>query len=111
MAQEKRETTMRTISSQRYLDPVIVAAKRNAGDYSAQRVTVEIDGERLYVVVDGHHSIAAARADGVDVEWETNAATQAEADYATREGIVSDWMAQRQLDAEWYDIATGRDAW
>lgn len=103
---------MRTLSSQRYLDPSIVAAKRAAGDYTAHRVEITIDGEELYVVIDGHHSIAAAKADGVDVAWEDEGGEiQHSADAAVEDGTELDWMAERQMDDEWYDIETGRLAW
>ena len=103
----------RTISAQRYLDGKIVAAKRVARDYVAYRVQVTYEGETLYVMVDGHHSLSAARADGQPVVWEVPEAIQIEANGVCQVGdtAVGDWLAQLQGDAEWYDVNTGRDAW
>lgn len=103
----------RTISSQRYVDHEIVEGKRRARDYAAQRVTVTIDGETLYVVVDGHHSVRAAKLDnGGAVQWEAGPdEVQREARRASEDGTIHDWMAQQQGDCDWYDITTGSDAW
>lgn len=95
----------KTISSQRYRDPAVVAEKRAARDYTAVYAVVEYDGDAYRVVVDGHHRIEAARLDGADVEW--------------READASDWGrdAEEQLaamssgDDDYYDIATGRVIW
>lgn len=103
----------RTISSQRYLDHEIVEAKRRARDYAAQRATVTVDGEAVYVVVDGHHSLRAAKLDnGGEIAWEPCAdEIQRDATRASQDGTILDWMAAHQGDSDWYDIATGRDAW
>lgn len=57
-------------TNQTYINPEIVAMKRLARDYTVQVSSVIIDPEdpaiRFRVVIDGHHSLAAARADGVD---------------------------------------------
>ena len=98
---------MRTISSQKYLDPQIVEEKRENEDYVAFYVIVEIEDEEYRVVVDGHHSIAAAKADGVKIELEL--ATQELVDFAASD--PDDFMTQHQLDSDWYDINTGRNVW
>lgn len=56
------------ITNQSYIDPDIVNAKRVIGDYCVQVSPVFTDavsGVQYRVVIDGHHSLAAARADGV----------------------------------------------
>lgn len=56
------------ITNQTYTDPQIVAAKRAEQDYVVQVSPVIVDektGARYRVVIDGHHSLEAARADGV----------------------------------------------
>jgi hypothetical protein len=98
---------MRTISSQKYLDESIVEKKRENEDYVAFYVIVEIEDEEYRVVVDGHHSIAAAKADGVKIEWEL--ATQELVNFAASN--PDDFMLQHQLDSDWYDIKTGLNVW
>lgn len=95
------------ISSQRYLDPAIVAAKAAAQDYSAQYVTVDVDGITYAVVLDGHHSLAAAKQAGVDVEWEHLEDMQREADRMGAE----DFLAAHHLGDDYYDVETGLGVW
>ena len=96
-----------TISSQRYVDPAIVAEKQAAEDYVAQYAIVEIDGEEYRVVVDGHHSIAAAKADGVPAEWETaHPEVMAE---AALDGEA--FLAAHHYGDDYYDIETGLNVW
>ena len=98
---------VKTISSQRYTDPVIVQAKRDSGDYVAQFVRVTVDGVEYNVVVDGHHSVAAAKADGVDVEWElAHDMLQRE---AARDGAP--FLEQHHGGDDYYDIDTGLTIW
>lgn len=87
---------MQTISSQRYTDPKIVAAKLAAEDFEAAYVVVELEGVDYRVVVDGHHSIAAAKEAGAEVACYLGA---------------TDWLAQHQMDSDWYDVSTGRVVW
>lgn len=58
---------VRIVSNQRHRDPAIVAAKRQAQDYTVQvsPLFVDEDGTRYRIVIDGHHSLEAAKADGV----------------------------------------------
>jgi len=58
------------ISSQRYLDENIVKQKQANEDYTVQYALVEVEGQEYMVVVDGHHSLAAAIWDGVEPELE-----------------------------------------
>ena len=53
------------ISSQRYIDNDRVEEKRANSDYTASVYTLEYDDIEYRIVVDGHHSIEAARRDGV----------------------------------------------
>ena len=94
---------MRTISSQTYRDPAIVAAKRAAKDYAAQYVEIEVDGEWYRVVMDGHHSLEAAKMDGAEVVWELHREFQREAD---RTGPFS-FLTEHCWGDDYCDIETG----
>ncbi len=59
---------IKLISNQTYLDPLTVAEKRLMKDYDVQVSGLIVDprsGQRYRIVLDGHHSLAAARLDGV----------------------------------------------
>lgn len=96
-----------TISSQRYLDPAIVAAKSATRDYTAYYVTVRVGEVEYDVVLDGHHSLAAAKQDAADVEWEHLEDMQREADRMGAE----DFLAAHHLGDDYYDIETGLGVW
>lgn len=97
------------ISSQRHLDDEIVQAKREARDYV---VTVspefEIDGITMQAVIDGHHSLAAAEADGVEPEF-VIAKVQDDDRIALLDSSIDDYLEVCYMDSDWYDIATGKD--
>jgi signal transduction histidine kinase len=96
------------ISSQRYLDEETVQAKREARDYV---VTVspefEIDGVAMQAVIDGHHSLAAAEADGVEPEFVV-ATIQNDDRIALIESSIDDYLEVCYMDSDWYDVATGK---
>ena len=91
------------ISSQRYLDDAIVAEKRAAQDYVVSVIDVTINGVSYPVVTDGHHSLAAAKADGVGPVIHIQSAT--ENDRAALTG--DDLLEACYIDSEYYDVATG----
>jgi hypothetical protein len=98
---------MTLISSQRYLDQDIVESKRVARDYTVSVLDVTVDGIDYQVVVDGHHSIAAAKADGVEPVIVVQNATQD--DRAALNG--EDLLEACYIDSDWYDLASGQTIW
>ena len=103
----KKEVKM-LISSQRFLDDEIVQSKRDAKDYT---VTIspefEIDGTAYQVIIDGHHALAAAAEDGVDPNYIV--AGKCDDDrIALLDTSIDDYMEANWIDADWYDISTGR---
>jgi len=109
-ARDKEESTM-IISSQRHLDGEIVAAKRAAHDYV---VTLSpefcLGGVQYQVILDGHHSLAAARLDGVDPVYRV-ATVQVCDCVALLDTSIEDFLAAAWIDSDWYDIETGVSAW
>jgi hypothetical protein len=94
----------RLISSQSFLDESIVCEKRDRGIYTATYVVVTVGGEVFWVIADGHHRIAAAKADGVDVEWER-------ADASDWGQTAEEILGNLYNDCDWYDTATGKPVW
>lgn len=99
------------ISSQRYLDDSIVQAKREARDYV---VTIspefEVDGVVMQAVLDGHHSLAAAKADGVAPLY-VEATVHEDDRIALLDHSVDAYLEVCYTDSDWYDIATGEAIW
>lgn len=103
---------MRTISSQRYLDDEIVEEKRRHADYDvAVSPVFEFAGEKFRVVLDGHHSLAAAIADGVKPSFGEYNATDCDKIAALDRGDIEGFLELAWIDADWYDINTGKDVW
>lgn len=98
--------TTRYLSSQRYRNEETVAAKQAAKDYVVHYVVAVVDGDEYRLVCDGHHSYEAAKRDGVEPTYLHSATSQAAVDHS-----VEDYMAQAWIDADWYDLATGRCEW
>lgn len=97
------------ISSQRHLDDEIVEAKRAAKDYAVTLgKIIVVAGAEYQVVIDGHHSLAAAKADGVAPDY--HEATVTECD---REGIedIDTYLQSHWVDSDWYDVETGNNVW
>ena len=101
----------KTISSQRFLSTETVEQKRAAKDYE---ITVSpdfvVDGTVYRVLMDGHHSLAAAKADGV--EPVVKVATVIDSDRVSLlDNGVEDFLAAEHMGDDWYDVATGREVW
>ena len=96
------------ISSQRYLDDEKVAAKISDGDYI---VTItpefEVNGEVMQAVVDGHHSLAAAKEAGVLPEF-VIADVRHDDRIALLDRCVDDYLEACYMDSDWYDVLTGK---
>lgn len=100
------------ISSQRHIDDEIVAAKREAQDYVVSlSPAFLVDGVEYQVVLDGHHSMAAARLDGIAPEY-------VEADRRVNDkvalierGEIEDFLAAAWVDSDYYVIETGECVW
>ena len=99
--------TARLISSQRYINDEIVAAKQAAKDYTVMvGREIEIDGVTCRIVIDGHHSLKAAMLDGVEPEY--TCATEQDCD---REGIedLDEYLGAHVVDSDYYYIDNGRE--
>lgn len=96
------------ISSQRYLDDVTVQEKRAARDYVVTlSPEFEINGVVMQAVIDGHHSLAAARADGVAPEIMV-ITVQEDDRIALLDGSIDDYLEACYMDSDWYDVKTGK---
>ena len=96
------------ISSQKYLDQEIVDKKIEKKDFVVTLATISNDTDIYQVVIDGHHSLEAAKQAGIDPFFK-------EADYNYQEEVecigFDNWLEQHYIDSDWYDINTGRNVW
>ena len=101
---------MITISSQRHLDDAIVSAKLASADYTVSvSPAFEIDGETYRVVLDGHHSLAAAKLAGVDADFVEYDARDHDAVALIDAGDFEGFLAATYIDSDYYNVETGRD--
>lgn len=100
----------RLISSQRHLSEEIVTEKREQRDYGVS-VSPEFDlfGEKVRVILDGHHSWHAAKADGVRPLICEMDVSEHDAIGLLKSGNVDDFLAVTRIDSDLYDIETGHD--
>lgn len=103
---------IKTISSQRFINDAIVAEKAAAADYTvAVSPTFEIDGETYRVILDGHHSFAAAKIAGVEPTFVEHDASDDDRIGYINNGQVEDFLEAAHIDSDYYDINTGHDVW
>lgn len=96
------------ISSQKYIDQEIVDIKIEEQDFVVTLADIENDGDEYELVVDGHHSLEAAKQAGVDPVYQYS-----EYDYQSEINSMGfdDFLASHYMDSDWYDIETGVSVW
>lgn len=92
-------------STQRYLDEEIVSAKRAENDYIVSCVSLVVSGIEMDYIIDGHHALAAAIADGVAPEIVYPEWAQREADASGHAA----YLDAHVNDSNLYNVADGRD--
>jgi hypothetical protein len=97
------------ISSQHHIDWDVVETKRAANDYVVTVATItDSESNEYQMVIDGHHSLAAAREDGVQpVIVESDYNYQAEVDCIGFDAF----LAAKWIDSPYYDVETGIEVW
>ena len=103
---------MKTISSQRYIDAEIVSAKIAAKDFEVGvSPSFEVDGEAFRVVLDGHHSLEAARQAGVSPTYTEYTATDHDAICLLDSGDIETFLEAVHFGDDYYDVETGITVW
>ena len=104
------ESDPKIISSQRYLNEDVVEQKKEElKESGVESVDIpvtyvgDIDGTHYSIVRDGHHTMAAAKELGININF---------VQQDDSEGLTgNDLLEQRYIDSNYYDIATERDEW
>jgi hypothetical protein len=101
----------RIISAQRFLDEDTVAEKQAAKDYDVLvSPAFDVDGwGSVQVILDGHHSLAAAKRDGVAPTILEADATDSDRVSLIERGEIEDFLELSHIDSDYYDTATGCD--
>lgn len=106
------QTKTNLISSQRYLDDETVEAKRESKNYTVTTYDLTVNGVDYEVVINGHHALAAALADGVEPQYVAAPREIASGfDYVIELVGVETWLEQNFCDSSWYNPITGHDVW
>lgn len=102
---------MITISSQRYLNDAIVAQKVEAQDFVVLvSPEFEVAGILVRVVLDGHHSYAAAIEAGVSPEFVEATGSEHDA-VGMEQDNAEGFLEVTHLGDDYYNIETGGDVW
>ncbi|WP_430437928.1 hypothetical protein [Oceanibaculum nanhaiense] len=102
------------ISSQHYLNDNIIDEKRAAKDYGAVVTKAyTLDGITFRVVLDGHHSIAAARLDGVNADvTEIDGQRAMELDYIVETRGVEGLLEELHMgEGDYFDVSDKTLVW
>jgi hypothetical protein len=103
---------MTIISSQRYLDENIVAEKIADADFEVMlSPALEIDGETYQVILDGHHSFAAAKQAGVTPAFWTADCGDHDAIGLLENSNPDDFLLAVHMGSDYYNAETGKDIW
>jgi hypothetical protein len=98
------------ITSQDYIDDATVAAKLESRDFAVSvSPEFEVDGVTYQVVLDGHHSLAAAQAAQVAPELTELSARDHDA-----VGLLPDveaFLEAVHMGGDWHDAVTGELIW
>lgn len=105
------EMAQKLISSQRYRSEATVEEKRAARDYVVSYYDITVGGVEYRAIVDGHHSLSAAIADGVEPEFRrVDGSIRREFDHVVATIGSEGWLAQHMDDA-WHNPISGDEIW
>lgn len=99
------------ISSQRYINHDIVEQKKELLDGQESVILPiifagEYNGDELYILVNGHHTYAAAKELGVKVQFEEF--SKGELGYSEK-WTLEETLENLWMDSDYYNIETERD--
>lgn len=100
------------ITSQDFIDADIVAAKIAAEDFEVQvSPEFQIDGQTFRVLMDGHHSLAAAIEAGVEPIIIEQDATNSDRVALIDAGDIDGFLAACWMDGEYHYAVSGKAVW
>lgn len=105
-----RQRHPRLISSQRYLDEQVLLEKIEGEDFEIfVSPLFRIDGVAYRVLMDGHHSLAAAREVGVEPDVVVMDTSMSDRLFLLEAGNVEGFLEAEWMGEDWYDVDTGHE--
>jgi len=100
------------ISSQHYIDFDTVDEKiaeiENKNTVEIPVVFAgEIDDEKYYIMIDGHHTYQAAKEIGIEIKFDEKERSEYN---ISKDATLAEVLEQNWLDGDWYDVETGNIA-
>ena len=91
------------ISSQRFLDQDVIDQKIMNNDFVVTLATIS---DEYQIVIDGHHSLEAAKQAGVNPVF-----VESEYDYLAEVECIGfdNFLAAHYVDSAWYNIESGKE--
>lgn len=103
---------IKIISSQRHLDESIIAEKISNKDFEVMiSPAFEIDGNEYQVVLDGHHSLEAAKQSNVAPEYYEADCSDHDAICLLDRGEIEAFLEAVHMGDDYYNIENGRMVW
>lgn len=100
------------ITSQDFIDDEIVAAKIAAEDFAILvSPSFEVDGRTFRVLLDGHHSLAAAIEAGVEPEVTEADESTSDTVGILNSGDIEGFLAACWMDGEYRFAVSGKSVW
>ncbi len=103
----------KVISSQRYIDNNIVAAKMAEHDYIVSlSPVITVEGQDYQVVMDGHHSLRAAMLAGATPVYKEFTVQDADTiNLICGDGVEGAFLMATHMGDDYYDPFTGITIW
>ena len=96
------------ISSQRHLDPSIVARKvKTFRVFIVSTMNVELRGRMYRILLDGHHNLAAARMIGIEPTWRGPSEKMKRIRAKMSAKAFENMLINNLTDSDWYYVETG----
>lgn len=96
------------ISSQRHLDPAIVARKASLFKvFVVNTIDVTLRGQQYRVLLDGHHNLAAAWLSGVEPTWRGAPKKFQRIREKMPPADFERFLINNLTDADWYYVESG----
>ena len=100
------------ITSQSFIDDETVAEKIAAADFEVfVSPEFEIDGVTYRVIMDGHHSFAAALESGAEMIITEQNATDNDNIGLLKDGKTEDFLNACWMDSDYHFAASGKAVW
>lgn len=97
------------ISSQRFLDRATVMHKaRTFKVFVVRTLYIELRGVMYWVLIDGHHNLAAARMLGIELKWSGPSSKTKRVMREMGQEAFAQFLVNNLTDSDWYDVDTGK---